>query len=490
MPVRKGKLMQRFWKLLAILAAFALLAAACGDDDEGGGEEPVSAEDGAAEDGAAEDGAAEDGAAEDGAAEDGAADEAAAGDDEAAAGGGDEVTLRWRTRPDNQAEIDVYQAISDDLAAASSSFELTYEPGGSETSSYQDVLKTELASGTAPDVFWIPGTDIADFVGRGLLLDLREQADGAGHSDEDFYPGPMFHLTYNPETGNPGETLWGLPRDVSTFAMYVNLDLIAEAGAEDPRDLAASGDWTWETFSEVVADVAALGGEVKGFGSDSWWGPYGVWINGAGGSFFTDDRTACALDSDESLAGLTFANELFTSGNTLPWGEGAEAPFQAGTLGMYMNGRWATPGMRAANDFNWDVVNVPAGPAGASNWLFWGAYVVNAETEHPEAAWELVQALTTAETQGTISELGANIPSRVGQDAIDAFLTFTPPENNQAFIDGISTDAVAEGPLWDGSWPDFDAAMGSAVSAVIAGDTTVEAFADTICAEVDSAAFG
>ncbi len=34
------------------------------------------------------------------------------------------------------------------------------------------------------------------------------------------------------------------------------------------------------------------------------------------------------------------------------------------------------------------------------NWLFWGAYVVNANTADPEAAWQLVQALTTAETQG------------------------------------------------------------------------------------------
>ena len=30
----------------------------------------------------------------------------------------EEVTLRWRTRPDNQAEIDVYSSISDDLSAS------------------------------------------------------------------------------------------------------------------------------------------------------------------------------------------------------------------------------------------------------------------------------------------------------------------------------------------------------------------------------------
>ncbi|MEZ4592047.1 MAG: hypothetical protein R3D55_13030 [Chloroflexota bacterium] len=55
-----------------------------------------------------------------------------------------------------------------------------------------------------------------------------------------------------------------------------------------------------------------------------------------------------------------------------------------------------------------------------------GAYVVNANTEHPEEAWALVQALTTAETQGKIAELGANVPSRVSQEALDAFRPSRP----------------------------------------------------------------
>lgn len=67
----------------------------------------------------------------------------------------DETTLRWRTRPDNQAEIDVYQATSDSIDAEWDGVALTYEPGGSETASYQDVLVTEIEAGTAPDVFWI-----------------------------------------------------------------------------------------------------------------------------------------------------------------------------------------------------------------------------------------------------------------------------------------------------------------------------------------------
>ena len=40
------------------------------------------------------------------------------------------------------------------------------------------MLKTEIAAGTAPDVFWIPGTDVADFATRGLILNMADLAAG------------------------------------------------------------------------------------------------------------------------------------------------------------------------------------------------------------------------------------------------------------------------------------------------------------------------
>jgi multiple sugar transport system substrate-binding protein len=399
-----------------------------------------------------------------------------------------EVTLRWRTRPDNQEEADVYQAISDTLSAEMEGVTLEYEPGGSETASYQDVLKTELASGTAPDVFWIPGTDVADFVMRGLLLNLRSLADDTdGYSDSDFYSGPMYHLTFNPETGNTGEALWGLPRDVSTFVLYLNLDLINEAGAADPRELEAAGEWDWDAFMEVAEDVGALGPDILGYGESAWWAPYGVWLNAAGGGFFNEDRTACALDTAESLAGLTFAQNLHAKDFVVPYGDDPEPVFRSGNMAMFQNGRWATPGIRTV-DFEWDVVGLPTGPNGTpGNWLFWGAYVVNADTEYPEEAWALVQALTTAETQGKVSAMGTNIPSRVSQAALDAFLGFTPPANNQAFLDGLANSPTAEGPLWAGSWPEFVTVMDAAVSSLLTGETTINDFASTVCNEANKA---
>ena len=413
------------------------------------------------------------------------AEEATAAPAEEAAAG-EETALRWRTRPDNQEEIDVYQAISAGLDEQLEGVSLVYEPGGSETSSYQDVLKTEIAAGTAPDVFWIPGTDIADFATRGLILNAAELAAAdAEFSVEDFYPGPMEFLTYNPESG-ANDALWGLPRDVSTFVLYLNLDLLAEAGVDDPRELAANGEWDWDAFLETAQATRALGNDIFGYGANAWWGPYGVWLNAAGGGFFTEDRTACGLDSEASLAGLEFQRSLYQDhAVAVPYGEDSEPPFRAGKVAMFQNGRWATPGIRTV-DFNWDVVELPKGPSGSmGNWLFWGAYVINANTPNPEAAWQLVRALTTAETQGQVSALGTNIPSRVSQEALDAFLTFTPPDNNQAFLNGLNDNPGIEGPLWAGSWPDYDRVMGPAVQAVLTGQTSVEDFAGTICDEAN-----
>lgn len=398
----------------------------------------------------------------------------------------EEITLRWRTRPDNQEEIDVYQSISADLDAALEGVSLVYEPGGSETSSYQDVLKTEIAAGTAPDVFWIPGTDVADFATRGLILNASELAAAdADFGVDAFYPGPMEFLTFNPETG-AADALWGLPRDVSTFVLYLNLDLLAEAGVDDPRELAANGEWDWDAFLATADATRALGSDVFGYGANAWWGPYGVWLNAAGGGFFTEDRLACGLDSAESLAGLEFQRSLYQEYDVaVPYGEDSEPPFRAGKVAMFQNGRWATPGIRTV-DFNWDVVELPKGPSGSmGNWLFWGAYVINANTPNPEAAWALVKVLTTAETQGKVSALGTNIPSRVSQEALDAFLTFTPPDNNQAFLNGLNDNPAVEGPLWAGSWPDYDRVMGPMVQAVLTGETSVEDFGAMICDEAN-----
>ncbi len=391
----------------------------------------------------------------------------------------EEITLRWRTRPDNQAEIDVYTAASEAIDEAWDGVSLSYEPGGSETASYQDVLVTEVEAGTAPDVFWIPGTDVARFAEAGLILNLADLA----AADEDFdagvfYPGPMGFLTTQ-LTDMEEEALWGLPRDVSAFAIYYNADLFDEVGLDYP----GGDDWDWDRFLEAANEISSLGEEIYGFGMNAWWANWGYFVNAAGSSFFNEDFTACGLDNEATVVGLQTAADMFDSGAAVPWGTDSEPPFFAGNVGMFMNGRWATPGAIANADFNWNVAPLPVGPSGEpTNWLFWGAYVVNARTEHPEEAWDLVTRLTSAEIQGQVAALGANIPSRSTEAAIDLFLGTLPDSgvDNSVFTDGAAV-GVTEAPLFFGNWSAIDSAYGIGVTAVFNGEQSAEEFADTIC---------
>jgi len=194
-------------RLLVVLFVFALVVAACSSDDSTDEETTTTAAAAAGEETTTTEAMAEETTT-------------TSGGDEAAGA----VTIRWRTRPDNDQEAAVYSSISDSLQSQIGGVTLTYEAGGTETEGYQQALLTQLAAGEAPDVFWIPGADIAEFASKGVILDLAPYAAAdPDFSVDDFYPGPMAQLTTDPATGQPGDVLWGLPRDVSTFGLYVSL---------------------------------------------------------------------------------------------------------------------------------------------------------------------------------------------------------------------------------------------------------------------------
>ena len=382
----------------------------------------------------------------------------------------EQVEIRWRTRPDNQEEQDVYQKISDELQAKLPNIKLVYDPA--PVQGYMDKLTTEYSAGTAPDIAWMPGASVADYASKGVLLDLMpEVSKDPAFKLTDFYDAPMKELQHDGK-------LWGLPRDISTMVMYYNKDLLKAKGVDDPADLAAKGEWTWDNFLKAAQKITGDGN--YGFSFSNWWGLWGYFVYGGGGSLFNADRTACGLDQPGSIAGLQFMADIFNKYKVAPppGAEGGvgETDFLAGKVGMFPNGRWMTPGMRQNAKFDWGVVEMPEGPAKAT-WLFWGPYVVSAKTKNPDAAWQVMKLLTSPEVQAQVAALGTNIPSNKDKAAVDAFLNSKPPADNSPFVKGADY-AVAEIPLWTGNWdeivngiyqPLVDKLLGGTITAEEAG---------------------
>src|SRR5690606_32793599 len=124
----------------------------------------------------------------------------------------------------------------------------------------------------------------------------------------------------------------------------------------------------------------------------------------AGGSVANEDYTEVTINSEEALTALNFYVHLVLDGAAatpadLDSGWAGEA-FGKGTAAMAVEGNWIVPFLQDTYpDTEWDVVPLPAGPAGQATMAFTVCYGVPAaiSDERKEAAFELVNFLTGPE---------------------------------------------------------------------------------------------
>ncbi|WP_420115054.1 ABC transporter substrate-binding protein [Pseudactinotalea sp.] len=108
--------------------------------------------------------------------------------------------------------------------------------------SYWDRLATTTAAGDAPDVITLGGAYVAEYAGRGALLDLAEvsaQLSTDGVDEAIIANGQVDGVQYAMTTG------------VNALAAIVNADVLAAAGVEVP-----DGTWTWSEYLALAAEVS------------------------------------------------------------------------------------------------------------------------------------------------------------------------------------------------------------------------------------------
>lgn len=377
------------------------------------------------------------------------------------------VILNWRPNPSLPA--DLYQAITEQFNREPAGYGLVYQ-AESDPTSYSQKLLVEIAAGIGPDVFWLPAESLAQFANQGLLLNLQAMAENDDLGA--FYPGPMAHLTFDPNQQN--KVLWGVPADVDSLAIYLNLDLLAAANAPDPRQLATAGQWNWDRFGEVAQAVNDPAGAIYGYEQPWLWWSYGMWANAAGGGLLTADGS-CGLTDPAGLVGFDFVQQLYQEQQVaVPYGQDS-SHFLQGQAGMMLYHHGLMPFMEEAT-FNWDVVELPAGPVNNGNWLFWGAYVVNAYTRHPQEAWHLLKSLTSTTIQAQLSQSGFMLSGRTD-------IPTTPQD--QIFLNGLDKATVVA-PNWNNGleYTDFSC---SAATQLLSGEMSLTDFATNACNQFNQA---
>lgn len=353
------------------------------------------------------------------------------GESDNGAAEGEVVELSFLTRGNPQ-EIDAYQRAIDIFNEEHDDITVSMDtvPGDN----FSEILTTRLQGGQAPDLFYVEDYVASNMIRNESLLSLTDYL----NSDEtyvniDDFPediwGPI----------QQGDDIYGLVPDANPIVVFYNKDVFESAGLDTPQEYLDRGEWTWETFEYITQEISAGGNYGYVIGSGAF--ALNPWIFNNHGDVEEDGEVV--LSSNENTRGaFEFINGLVQDGNavyggTLPQGQGQEAMFMSGQVGMMTIGRWVVS-MLEEGGANYDIVPMPTqgGEEVATTMvtnLFLG---VNADTPHPDAAAKFASFYVSEIGQETRLSAGGNsVPSIQGMEEI--ILEDPVPEHAQYFLDGI-----------------------------------------------------
>ncbi len=321
-------------------------------------------------------------------------------------------------------------------------------------SNYDPKLKTMLAAGTPPDLFYLTYDNLEEFASEHLLMDLTpyvtENSPTGRHQAkwlDDFYPILLDVFRYDGHLPGQG-ALYGLPKDFTPMVTFVNLDLFQKAGVKIPYD-----GWTWDEYEGDMRKIAALslpnsqpadriyGGVINTYQevlNNILW-TYGGELFGKDGTDFRDIR----LEDLKAQAALQMVKRLRLDEKTVFNATGIALEggqqFYDGKIGCILPiGRWMVPRYRSIKDFRWDVVPLPHGERTVSR-ITTVAWTISARTQHSQEAVALLKFLCGREGQAMSARLGLAIPSLKSVAESDDFLTpGLEPKNTPLFLKEIT----------------------------------------------------
>lgn len=297
----------------------------------------------------------------------------------------------------NAAHIDVFNSIAEEYIAENpdSVGSVTFE---TLSGSYFTTLTTQIAGGDTPDLAWITESSAKEFVESGVLVDLAPAFTGnEGYDFDDVLPNALERWT-----GSDGG-VYGYPFSNSPFGIYVNRDLVEAAGTEQPADLVAAGEWTWDTAVDIAAAVSDTGA-----GPIVWSAPpEQVWDNlsaiwtGFGANAWSDDGTTCKFDTPEMNDALSwYQDAVFERGGFAEPGQ--TFSFPTGGAAM-MVGQLSNSGS-IDDSFEWDFLPLPSGPNGHVDLVGQAGIGVIAKGDSPEVAADFLAFFTNKQNSAKLAQ--------------------------------------------------------------------------------------
>lgn len=250
----------------------------------------------------------------------------------------------------------------------------------------QDKSLTLSAAGDPPSIAYMGSRTLRQLANNDLIVPANIDPDTV------YQPGVLNTVTIE-------GTQWGYPHAFSTKALYMNCDLVEEAGLQ----CVAPRTWTgmYNMAKAINDNTGAAGIGLAGKDFDNTMHQFLNYLYSNGGVVIDPDTGESSLDSDETRETLAFYGSLVDvaqDGPTAWERDQLKDLFNDNKIGMYISGPWGY-GQHSANIAQL-VSPVPAGPSGVSgSILITDSIVVFKGSGHEDLAQELAQRITSGDSQ-------------------------------------------------------------------------------------------
>ncbi|MFJ7078492.1 ABC transporter substrate-binding protein [Streptomyces sp. NPDC098781] len=298
---------------------------------------------------------------------------------------------------------------------------------------YTTALTTQIAGGDAPDLAWILESSAPDFINSGALAPLKEKI----QDEQDLVP------TATKLWQKDGE-LYAYPFSTSPFGVFVNTDVIKDAGQKTPAELIKDGKWNWDNAMKVNAAVAEgdkAGLSIPDFEYKDWDNLATIW-GGWDAEPWSDDGKTCGFNSPDMLDAMTFFHDAAFKSKATPQ-PGVVVDFFAGDAAMAIAQMSRSAQLKDAT-FGWDLVPLPSGPKGDYAVIGQAGIGVMKKSPNADAATDFLSFMTSPANSAKLGQFFP--PARSAQLNAGTLAKSNPllkPEQVQSVvIDGISKGIV------------------------------------------------
>jgi multiple sugar transport system substrate-binding protein len=381
--------------------------------------------------------------------------------------GGDEITITYGFWDDAQRP-----AVEQQIAAFKELHpNITIEPQVVPWDDYWTKLQTGVAGGSTYDVFWMNADGLPVYASQGALVSIQEMVDD-GSINVEAYPESLRSL-YTFE-----DTVYGIPRDFDTIALFYNKDLFDTAGVEYP-----TADWTWDDLRAAAEKLTTEDGSQWGYVS-SLGGQQNYYnlIKQNGGEILNAEQTESMLSEPATCEALQFAGDFIADGLSpsvavMQANDPHEMLFPAGVIAMISGGSWNSLTFSQALP-SAAVAPLPKGKAQASA-IHGLANVIWSGGQNQCAALEWVKFLASADAERILGSTGTVIPAMEGLQ--EEWVASLPALDLQVFLDAVDYSFPVPNPQAGPEWE-------SNVNEVLIEAWSGGISRDEVCARADEAA--